>query len=95
MESVLTFLSVTDQLLGEVVRRILAIGSPIKIVMFGSHAKGTARPDSDLDLLISEETNLFPIDVQDGIGERSAVYFPPRTLPFGPPTRGRGMESRA
>jgi predicted nucleotidyltransferase len=55
---VLTFPPVTDQLLVEVVRRILTIGSPIKIVLFGSHAKGTARPDSDLDLLIIEESDL-------------------------------------
>ncbi|MBH0192880.1 MAG: nucleotidyltransferase domain-containing protein [Nitrospira sp.] len=58
MAGVLTYPPVTDQLLAEVVRRILTIGSPIKIVLFGSHAKGAARPDSDLDLLIIEESNL-------------------------------------
>lgn len=58
MASALTFPPVTDQLLAEVVRRILTIGSPIKIVLFGSYAKGTARPDSDLDLLIIEESDL-------------------------------------
>ena len=58
MASVLTFPSVTDQLLVEVVRRILTVGSPIKIVLFGSHAKGTAHPNSDLDLLIIEESEL-------------------------------------
>lgn len=58
MGGVLTFPSVTDQLLVEVVRRILTIGSPIKIVLFGSHVKGTVRPDSDLDLLIIEESDL-------------------------------------
>ena len=58
MTNVLTFPPVTDQLLEEVVRRILTIGSPSKIVLFGSHAKGTARPDSDLDLLIIEESDL-------------------------------------
>lgn len=58
MADTLTFPPVTDQLLAEVVRRILTIGSPIKILLFGSHAKGTARPDSDLDLLIIEEFDL-------------------------------------
>lgn len=53
-----TFPPVTDQFLAEVVRRIRTIGSPIKIVLFGLHANGTARPDSDLDLLIIEESNL-------------------------------------
>jgi predicted nucleotidyltransferase len=27
-------------------------------VLFGSHARGTARPDSDLDLLIIEDSTL-------------------------------------
>ena len=58
MADTLTFPPVTDQFLAEVVRRILTIGSPIKILLFGSHAKGTARPDSDLDLLIIEESDL-------------------------------------
>ena len=58
MAGILTFPPVTDQLLIEVVGRILTIGCPIKIVLFGSHAKGRARPDSDLDLLIIEESDL-------------------------------------
>ncbi|MBX3329292.1 MAG: hypothetical protein KF722_02740 [Nitrospira sp.] len=39
MTSSLIFPPVTDQLLVEVVRRILTIGSPLKIVLFGSHAR--------------------------------------------------------
>lgn len=58
MADTLTFPPVTDQLLVEVVRRILTIGAPIKIVLFGSHAKGTASPNSDLDLLVVEESDL-------------------------------------
>ena len=48
---------VTEELLAEAVRRILAVGSPEKIVLFGSHARGDARPDSDLDLLIVEPSD--------------------------------------
>ena len=49
---------VAEDLLEEVVRRILAAGSPLKIVLFGSRARNDARPDSDLDLLIIEESDL-------------------------------------
>jgi len=45
-------------LLQEIVRRILAVGKPQKIVLFGSRARGEARPDSDLDLLIIEQSSL-------------------------------------
>lgn len=54
----ITYPTVTDDLLATVVRRILAVGAPLKIVLFGSRAEGTFRPDSDLDLLIVEESSL-------------------------------------
>jgi predicted nucleotidyltransferase len=49
---------VTDEILEEAVRRILAAGSPLKIVLSGSRARGDAGPESDLDLLIVEESDL-------------------------------------
>jgi predicted nucleotidyltransferase len=50
---------VDDVLLAEVVRRMLQAGSPERIVLFGSHARGTARPDSDLDLLVIEPSTRY------------------------------------
>ena len=38
--------------------RICRVGSPERIILFGSHARGDARADSDLDLLIVEESDL-------------------------------------
>ncbi|MGH9771213.1 MAG: nucleotidyltransferase domain-containing protein [Candidatus Acidiferrales bacterium] len=58
MSRALEYPPVTDRTLEEVVRRILAVGSPVKIVLFGSHGTGRARRDSDLDLLIIEESGL-------------------------------------
>ena len=34
------------------VRRIIDLFDPERIILFGSHARGDARPDSDVDLLI-------------------------------------------
>lgn len=36
----------------EMVRRIVAQFSPDRIILFGSHARGTGGPDSDADLLV-------------------------------------------
>ncbi len=58
MNQVVAFPPVTEELLQEAVRQILSVGSPEKIVLFGSWARGQARPDSDLDLLIIEEFDL-------------------------------------
>ena len=49
--------TVNDELLREIVRRICSVGNPEKIVLFGSYARNDARPDSDLDLLIIEDTD--------------------------------------
>jgi uncharacterized protein len=38
--------------LAEIVRRIVRVAAPERIVMFGSAARGEAGPDSDLDLLV-------------------------------------------
>ncbi|MEL6130692.1 MAG: nucleotidyltransferase domain-containing protein [Cyanobacteria bacterium J06554_6] len=40
------------KMLTQMVQTILGIAQPVKIILFGSWAKGTATPDSDYDLLI-------------------------------------------
>ena len=48
------------ELLKEVTKTIVERFHPKRIVLFGSHARGDARPDSDLDLFIEMESNLHP-----------------------------------
>ena len=38
--------------IAEIVRRIVETFQPEKIILFGSHARGDAGPDSDVDLLV-------------------------------------------
>lgn len=38
--------------IAEMVRRIVSQFNPDKIILFGSHARGEAGPDSDVDLLV-------------------------------------------
>ncbi len=40
------------EVLAEVIRRIVEVAQPEKIILFGSVARGEWGPDSDLDLLV-------------------------------------------
>ncbi|MGH2617717.1 MAG: nucleotidyltransferase domain-containing protein [Thermomicrobiales bacterium] len=40
------------EVLAEIVRRIVRVAAPERIVLFGSAARGAAGPGSDLDLLV-------------------------------------------
>jgi len=44
--------TVAPSLLDEIVRRLVAEFQPEQIILFGSHAWGTASDDSDLDLFV-------------------------------------------
>jgi len=41
-----------DAVLDEIVRRIIQVAQPDRIILFGSAARGHAGPNSDLDLLV-------------------------------------------
>lgn len=47
-------LGIDDNLTSEIVRRILAVANPDRIILFGSVATGQMTRDSDIDLLIVE-----------------------------------------
>lgn len=49
-----TSTGVDETLIREIVRRVLTVARPAKIILFGSAATGTMNPDSDIDLLIVE-----------------------------------------
>jgi predicted nucleotidyltransferase len=47
-------MGIDDALTSEIVRRILAVANPDRIILFGSAATGQMTRDSDIDLLIVE-----------------------------------------
>jgi predicted nucleotidyltransferase len=55
-------MTVDEALLDEVVRRVLTVARPERIILFGSAATGQMTEDSDLDLLVVEPE---PADTRD------------------------------
>lgn len=43
---------IDEKALADLCRRIVREFDPDKVILFGSHASGHARPDSDVDLLV-------------------------------------------
>lgn len=47
---------VNQSVLEEIVRRVVEVASPLKIILFGSAARNEMHCDSDVDLLVITET---------------------------------------
>ena len=41
-----------DEIIAEMTRRIVERFDPLQVILFGSHARGDAHADSDVDLLV-------------------------------------------
>ena len=57
-------MSIDEPLIQEIVRRILSVSRPDRIILFGSAATGEMTRDSDIDLLV----------VEPEIGDRREEY---------------------
>jgi predicted nucleotidyltransferase len=68
---------VDETLLNEVVRRVLTVARPDRIILFGSAATGQMTEDSDLDLLVVEpepaNTRDRSIRIRRALGD---VHYP-------------------
>jgi predicted nucleotidyltransferase len=49
-------MAIDEALTREIVRRILTVAEPDRVILFGSAAAGQMTPDSDIDLLVVEPT---------------------------------------
>jgi uncharacterized protein len=66
-------MSVDETILREVVRRVLTVSAPDKIILFGSAAAGRMTKDSDIDLLVVASDARQPreqsVEITDAIGD--------------------------
>ncbi len=51
-----------DPVVARVVRRVVEEVQPLRVILFGSRAKGMAWPDSDVDLLVVLHGEVRPYD---------------------------------
>ena len=58
-----------DEVLPEIVRRLVAALQPERVYLFGSHARGEAGPHSDIDILV-----VVPHSSQPGYKRDRAAY---------------------
>jgi predicted nucleotidyltransferase len=68
--------SAATALIDQIVERF----QPARIILFGSHARGTADPESDLDLLVVMDTPLRPIEQAAAISCEVDHHIPMDTL---------------
>jgi predicted nucleotidyltransferase len=55
---VLNSQSSQDPILHELAERIVRVADPERVILFGSKARGTSRPDSDYDFLVVKNVAL-------------------------------------
>ena len=84
---------VTDALLEQIVRLIVSAGDPLKIILFGSRARNEHRPDSDIDLLVVEESDLPRYKRSPRYYKATRGTFPAREIVVWTPAEIREWEA--
>jgi len=66
-------MGVNETLPDEIVRRVLEVACPDRIILFGSAATGQMTKDSDIDLLVVEpapaNTRERSVEIRDAVGD--------------------------
>jgi len=68
----------------ELLNPVVAYFSPRRVILFGSHARGEARPDSDIDLLVivGDETPAEKVTLKAGSEARRDYHRPADVIPM-------------
>jgi uncharacterized protein len=81
-----------DKIIAEMTRRIVEWFDPLQVILFGSHARGDAHADSDVDLLVVfphvENTRLTAVAILDelsglGVAKDVVVTTPDEIAAWG------------
>jgi predicted nucleotidyltransferase len=76
---------IPDGLMQEIVSRIVRKANPLRVILFGSRARGDARPESDLDLLVvAEDKRPRALRASELYGVLSDVPIPMDILVYQP-----------
>ena len=67
----------TDELLAEMTRRIVEKFHPYRVLLFGSYACGAQRKDSDVDILVSMDSDDRPAKRSMKVSEVAHIRFVP------------------
>lgn len=68
------------EIIRDILEKLVTAYAPEKVILFGSHACGSPRPDSDIDLLIIKETTERFID--RWVTVQRLLSDPRRTVPL-------------
>ncbi|HDZ18491.1 hypothetical protein LCGC14_2095740 [marine sediment metagenome] len=71
-----------DKILNEIIEKLKRKYKPIKVILYGSYARGSPRDDSDIDLLILKKTNERRIERI--VKVKKIIYNPERKIPISP-----------
>ncbi len=76
---------INDNLMQEIVRRIVSKAKPQRVILFGSRARGDAHPHSDLDLLVvTEDARPRAVRASELYGVLSDIPIPMDILVYQP-----------
>ncbi len=67
----------------ELLAPVVAFFNPRRVILFGSHARGDARPDSDIDLLVvvDDDTPAEKVTLRAGAASRRGYRNPADVIP--------------
>lgn len=69
--------TIAQETLDEIIRRVVQVAQPDRIILFGSAARGTMGPHSDIDLLVIKRGNFHRRQLAAEIhGHLSDVDYP-------------------